>query len=431
MPFAPSRRLPPLRVLALAVFAATLALARHASAQVTGAAGTTGTTTTPTTTSLSDGDIFIGVQQTEGANLSAFDLARFFNVANCQCNTPVFFYFTLTSTGFAKRALVPNGNLLFFVGTSCNDLILQKTNCQLLKSEQIATFMQNGRDTVQTTAQVVSANTTLTTTDVDAGSSTLVSSAAPNTACTSPVNGFNQTIWAIFDYGADGNYDFSATQAVFVDLTPPPAPTNIKVAPANEALNVTWTAVDFSTNMDLQGYQVFCQRGGGLQVFPKGSFSSVVRTCTTTSGPAVMGLDPLFACSPLLNITANQFRVKILQNDIYYAAAVVAVDNSGNALQPTLIGRNPNIGADVIDPGSSYQKPQRTLSFFDVYRDGNGTNSGAPGAAETPGAATGGFCAVGTGAAGGGHGWTVGLGAGAAGFVALAAAIARARRRRR
>jgi hypothetical protein len=395
---------------------------------VTGVAGTTGTTGT-TTTSLADGDIFIGVQQTEGANLAAFDLARFFNVANCQCNTPVFFYFTLTSTGFAKRALVPSGNLLFFVGSSCNDAILQKTNCQLLKSEQIAQFMQNGRDTVQTTAQVVSANTTVATTSLDGGTS-ITSSAMPNTACTSPVNGFNQTIWAIFDFGADGTFDFSATQAVFVDLTPPPAPTNIKVAPANEALNVSWTPVDFSTNMDLQGYQVFCQRAGGLQVFAKNTFSSVVRTCTATSSGAVEGLDPLFACSPLLNITANSFRVKILQNDIYYAATVVAVDNSGNALAPTLVGRNPALGADVIDPASSYQKPQRTLSFYDVYRDGNGTNGGGTGAVPTPGAATGGFCAVAGPAGGRRHGWTVGLGAGAAGFVLVAAAIARVRRRR-
>jgi hypothetical protein len=421
-----------LGALALAILVMGLAVARPAAAQVTGVAGTTGTTGTGTTTgSLADGDIFIGVQQTEGANLSAFDLARFFNVSNCQCNTPVFFYFTLTSTGFAKRALVPSGNLLFFVGSSCNDPILQKTNCQLLKSEQIVTFMQNGRDTVMTTSQVVSANTTVATTSLDGGTTTLTSSAMPNTACTSPVNGFNQTIWAIFDYGADGTFDFSATQAVFVDLTPPPAPTNIRVAPANEALNVTWTAIDFSTNMDLQGYQVFCQRAGGLQVFPKNSFSSVVRTCTAVSGTGVVGLDPLFACSPLLNITANSFRVKILQNDIYYAAAVVAVDNSGNALPPVLIGRNPSLGADVIDPASSFQKPQRTLSFYDVYRDGNLTNSGGTGSMATPGAATGGFCAVAGHADDGRRGWTVGLGAGAAGFVALAAAVARARRRRR
>jgi hypothetical protein len=423
------QRRPSVSALAIVVVVVGLAFARPAAAQVPGAAGTTGTT--PTTGSLADGDIFIGVQATEGSNLSMFDLARFFNKAACDCDTPVFLYFTLTSSGFAKRTLVPSGNLLFFIGSSCNDPILQKTNCQLLKSEQIGTFMNLGRDTVQTTARVISANTTVATTSLDGGTGSITSSAMPNPDCTSPVNGFNQTIWAIFDFGADGTFDFSATQAVFVDLTAPPAPTNIRVAPADQALNVSWTPVDFSLNMDLQGYQIFCQRGGGLQVFPKGTFSAVVRTCTTTDGAGVVGLDPLFACSPLLNIDATSFRVKILQNDIYYAAAVVAVDNSGNALPPVLVGRSPAItDPSTPDPASSYQKPQRTLSFFDVYRDGNSTNA-APGQMATPGKATGGFCAVaGHGNDDGRRGMTLGLGAGAAAFVALAAAVARARRRR-
>ena len=111
--------------------------------------------------------------------------------------------------------------------------------------------------------------------------------------------------------------------------------------------------------------------------------------------------------------------MKVLQNDIFYGATVVAIDNSGNALAPTLIGCN-----GPVDPACSYQSPEKTDSFFDVYRDGNLTN-GAPGQTATPGAATGGFCAV-AGDEGRRGRWALGVGAG----VLLAAVVARARRRR-
>jgi hypothetical protein len=404
-----SRRLPRLSQLSTAALVACLALARPAAAQT---AGTTGTTTT-TTTTLAAGDVFIGVQQTEGSNLPAFDLARFFNKANCDCDTPVFLYFTLTSTGFAKRALVPTGKVDFLIGSGCDNIITQKTNCQFLQSDQIATFMQLGRETIKTTARVISANSTVASAAPDGGT-VFTNGTVPNPDCTSPSNGFNQTVWAAFDFGADGVYDFSATQAVFVDLQPPPAPTGIKVSPGNEALTVTWTPIDYATNMDLQGYQIFCQRGGGLQVFPNNTFPSVVRSCTNTAGMGVTGLDPLFVCSPLLNRTVDAFRVKILQNDIFYGATVVAVDNSGNALLPTLAGEN-------------FAKPAKTNSFFDVYRDGNETNgAGGTMGNAMPGKATGGFCAV---ASTDDRAGVTTLGVGV--FVGLALALGRARRRRR
>jgi MYXO-CTERM domain-containing protein len=417
-----------LRCVRLAAFAAlafvvvVLGFARPAAAQL-GTAGITGTTTT--TASLADGDIFIGIQATEGANLAAFDLARFFNKANCECNVPVFVFFTLTQTGFAKRSIVPQGTVSFWVGSSCNDPLLQRTNCQPLgiasnglSSEPIAQFMALGRATIPTNAQTISTNSIVSTTDVDGG--VVTNGTTPNTSCTSTTNGFNQTVWAVFDYGSDGTLDYSAQQAVFVDLDPPPAPTGITVAPANEALNVSWTGVDYSLNMDLQGYQVFCSRGNE-QVFANGTFGSAVRSCALTAGSGVAGLDPLFACSPLLNRTASSFRVKILQNDIYYAATVAAIDNSGNAVFPGLNGCRPDL---QVDPDCSWQKPVKTDSFYDVYRNGNETNNGTTG--PTPGAATGGFCAV------GGESNPAGIAMGAgAGALALAAAFARARRRRR
>jgi hypothetical protein len=272
--------------------------------------------------------------------------------------------------------------------------------------------MQLGRQTVMTTARAISAVTTVATTSLDGGTGVITNGTVPNPDCTSPTNGFSQTIWAIFDYGADGTFDYSATTAVNVDLQPPPAPTNVSVLGGNEAVTVKWTPVDYSLNMDLQGYQIFCQRGGGLQVFANNTFGSAVHSCVKDGSDAgVTDLNPLFACSPLLNRTVDSFRVKILQNGIPYGAAVVAIDNSGNAIAPVLAGQN-------------FADPQRTLSFYDVYRDGNITNGGAPGTTATPGQATGGLCSV------AGHGRTA-LGASTVAFLALAAALARVRRRRR
>jgi hypothetical protein len=411
-----------------------LALARPAAAQF-GTAGTTGAAGTSGSV-LAAGDIFIGVQQTEGSNLSNFDLARFFNKANCDCSTPVFLFYTLTSSGFAKRGLVANGTVSFWIGSGCDNIITQKTNCQFLGSDQIATFMQNGRETIKTTARAISANSTLAAQTADGGT-TFSNGTVPNPDCTTPTpTGFDQTVYAVFDFGSDGTFDFSATSAVHVDLTAPPAPTNITVLPGNEAVTVTWTPVDFSTNMDLQGYQVFCQRADGFQVFASGTNGSAVRTCavpidsdggvvndggtssTTGFDPnGVTGLNELFACSPLLNRTADSFRVKILQNDIPYLATVVAIDNSGNALPPDL-------GACVpgVPPTGCYRSPEKTESFWDVYRGGD---------YRTAGKAEGGYCAVGEVDAGTGRGgWPLGLGV-SAGALGVALAIARRRRRRR
>jgi hypothetical protein len=105
-----------------------------------------------------------------------------------------------------------------------------------------------------------------------------------------------------------------------------------------------------------------------------------------------------FACSPLLSRTTTSFRVKILQNGIPYGATVVAIDTSGNASPPDLF----------------YTEPIKTKSFYDVYREPN----------PNPGAATGGYCAVGPVGA---RGWAA-LPVG--GALAAVAVLARRRRRR-
>jgi hypothetical protein len=101
----------------------TSGLTRTASAQ-TGLGGATGAT------ALAAEDLLIVVQSTPGVALPDFDLQRFFNVANCECNTPVSVFFTFSQSGFAKKATLGDGTIEFWVGLNCNNISVR--NCQKL-----------------------------------------------------------------------------------------------------------------------------------------------------------------------------------------------------------------------------------------------------------------------------------------------------------
>jgi len=400
------KRLTPVR-LALGIALLASGLTRMASAQ-TGLGGATGTT------SLTASDLLIVVQSKPGVALADFDLQRFFNVANCNCATPVSIFFTFTQSGFAKKPTLPQGTIEFWTGLNCNNVTVR--NCQRLgDTANLTTFAVNGGVVINTTADKLSQNfgqpaVTGTTTVGDGG--VLVGDAGTvTTGCNSGIQ-FSQTIWALVTFSGDPPYDVSATLSVNVDLAPPPPPdpTKIVVGSGNEGLNVSWAGLDTSVTPDLQGYQVLCDRAGTLQVFKSGTFGAGFRTCDTVPFPDgldshILGLDPNFTCSKLFTQTGNSTRIKVLQNDITYGVAVVAIDNSYNASAPTVF----------------YGTPQRTLSFYDVYRNGDETNT-HPGGMPTPGAASGGLCAV---------SGNTSRTAGAAGVTAIAIALALGARRRR
>jgi MYXO-CTERM domain-containing protein len=396
------------RRLGLAAGCALLLASTVARAQFGGTTGTTGTGGAIGTASLDQSDFFIGFQAQQGSNLSDFAVQRFFNKANCDCSVPVFIYYTLLSSGFAKRpaVLAQPGNIEFWVGTSCDNLLLRNAQCKNLGVVTIQTFFQLGHQTLETDARTIGTYTTATGTIVNDGSISTVSSSGtftPTPDCTAPVQQFTTNAYLLVDFNGDQTYEVVVTASVQVDLTPPAAPTNVVVEPGDEALSVSWTQVDSTLYPDLFGYQVLCQRGADLQVFKNGTFTPGFLTCPTTevgTGPAA--LDEAFVCSPLLTALASSFRVKILQNGITYGATVVAVDNSGNASAP-----------DV-----QFGVPAPTESFYNLYRQPpNG------------GAAAGGLCAVAPGPAP--RGWRALPAAAAAGALAMAAAVARRRRRRR
>jgi hypothetical protein len=246
----------------------------------------------------------------------------------------------------------------------------------------VLTFLNQASYTVPTDARTLSTYFNSTGVVVDGGTTTTgTATNGTAAACTSPIGqSFTQTINFNFDFGS-GSIDLSVPLMVVIDLVPPPAPTGVTVRGGDEALVMNWTAVDQATTPDLLGYQILCSRADQYQVFNEtptddggastGAFGAAFQTCPKTrTGTGVEGLDPLFVCSGQLSAQATSDRVEILQNDITYAAAVVAIDASGNPSSP---------------PQVLYGKPVKTLSFYDVYRD------------QTPqGQATGGFCAIST-----------------------------------
>jgi hypothetical protein len=399
-------------VIAAFVGLLVLAAAGRAEAQTgTGGSILTGSGGTSGNSVLQSSDFFLGIEQTPPVSLTTFELARFFNKARCDCSAPVSIFISLLPSGVAKRSQVTaqTGTVSVILGPGCSTLLNQQIgNCVPVPggSEQVLTFLNQGKFEVPTNARFLS-NYLNASTTFDGGASV--------TGCqANNIGQFTQTANILFDYDGDGIVDLALTMSLLIDLTPPPAPTGVTVRGGDEALIMNWDPISTAVVPDLLGYQILCSRADQFQVFKGtdndgggvngGPFAPAFQTCPSTrTGTGVENLDPAFVCSGQLTAQATSDRVEILQNDITYAAAVVAVDNSGNASEPRVL----------------FGTPIKTLSFYDVYRG------------QTPqGEATGGFCALSTAPAGA-KGTGAALGLFAVGSVVLAVRRHRRRKGRR
>ena len=398
---------PLLRPALLAACAASLFGSGEAWAQFTDG-GTTSSTFAPE-------DFFVRMQDIPLHTLSDFDVARYFNKARCDCSQNVYVYVSLSSAGLAKQQAVSRqGNLEVWLGTTCNDINLRGARCVPLAKVTLTDFLvaNVGKLVIPTDARMMSSQPNLGT-----GFDGSAGTGFPNPDCTMSGEQATQTVFVLLDSNSDGMPEVTATQSVTIDVRPPPAPKIDSIEGGNQALVVHWTPINTASFPDVIGYQVLCNRGGDLQVFTSGTFDPAFMTCTMPTktpipdaGPispdpnfdgGVESLNPFFACSPLLSPTADSFRVKILQNDITYGVAVVAIDKSGNASAPAVL----------------YDHPIKTKSFYDTYRNDD---------PEHPGAATGGLCTLGAGPARGG---TIAGTVAAIGLVAIVL-VRRGRRRR-
>jgi hypothetical protein len=350
-----------------ALAASLLVCGSRAEAQVTGTGGTSGTSQP----FVAD-DFFVALNGPDGSRLTTTEVSHFFNLPRCNCQTPVQIYVALLESGIPKRAAVTasTGTVSIVLGPGCNNdaSILagaQTGSCATLHAVPIVTFLAQTQLTVQTDAQVLSLPVGVSGADAGALGT-----------CVAPNGGqFTQTINVNFDFDGNGSIDLSVSDQTIIDLAPPPAPTIAPIQPGAEALVVGWTGVSAT---DLLGYQVLCSRADQYQVFKEtatdgggatGPFTAAFVSCPSArTGTGVEGADPTFVCSPLLSADATSARIEVLQNDITYAAAVVAVDQSGNASESAV----------------QFGTPTKTVSFYDTYRDGS-----------PPGGATGGLCMLG------------------------------------
>jgi hypothetical protein len=365
-----------------------ISAAGRAEAQLVGSGGTLGsggTTGTGGSTGsvLSTSDLFLGVEETPPVALTTFEESRFFNKARCDCSAPVFLTMSLLPSGVAKRNQITQqtGSVYTILGPGCTTLIANQIgNCVPVPGGTVPmlTFLNKGRLDIQTDVRFLSSFLT--------GSSLFDGGVSINNCEVNNVSQFNQSVNFLFDYDGDGTIDLSTTLTLLIDLTPPPAPMNVTVRGGDEALVLNWDLIDTSVVPDLLGYQILCSRADKYQVFngtnndaggTNGApFGPAFQTCPDTriaqenaGVSAIDARDPAFVCSGLLSAQATSARVEILQNDITYATAVVAVDNSGNASVPMV----------------QYGTPIKTLSFYDVYRN-----------QPPPGGAAGGFCSLST-----------------------------------
>jgi MYXO-CTERM domain-containing protein len=367
----------------------------RARAQVIGTGGAGGTAER-----FAAEDFFIALNGADGNRLTTSQVLGFFNLSRCNCQTPVQIYVALLQSGLAKRAAVTSsaGTVSIVLGADCNNAAAVASGaCVPLSSQSVVSFLDQTQVTFQTDAQVMSA---VVGAGADAGASG---------TCVAPNGGqFTQTINVNFDFDGDGAIDLSVPDQVIIDLAPPPAPTGVTVQPGSQALVVGWSPVPSSVT-DLLGYQVLCSRADQYQVFDEtatatggatGPFTAAFVSCPSTrTGTGLEGADPTFVCSPLLSAGATSARIEILQDGITYAAAVVAVDQSGNAaLSPV-----------------GFNAPSKTTSFYDTYRNG-----------DPAGGAAGGLCAVGPAGPSPKQTW-----GGLSLFVVVATGLIRRRRRQR
>jgi hypothetical protein len=390
-----------LRSFALA--ALVLSLARPVAAQ----------TTAPPNTPFVTSDFQLRVSQpVEGGGFafitSDIELDRYFNRARCQCDSPIRIRADLTPAGSMKKtAQTIKGTVQIRIGGS--DCVASNAN----------TF-QNAKCTVLQTVQLADLASAGTDVDTTVGALFRAPNVANGASCSVQ---FAQNVWLMIDASVDQMPDMEFADAnapklgLYLDGQAPPAPSDVRVTPGNEALTVQWTKGGLVD--DQSGYVVFCSRAGlpvfsktfytGNEFFTRESVCPASKTASaqtewtyaaSESPPATplaapdefRRLDTRYVCSELLT-GSTESRVKILQNGVPYVVGVAAVDKRGNASPITT---------------AFLQTPIPTRDFYRGYREAGGE-------------AEGGFCAFaerGRPAA-----WTL------AALGVLALALARGRRR--
>jgi hypothetical protein len=300
--------------------------------------------------------------------LDAAQISRQFAQAVCLCQERFDLDVYLTPTVAAMVGSLTSGKVELWAGSNCNDNTVgsmqpRDERCNHIMDIPLTQFTHTV--TYHLTADQFSVATI--------GSA--VVACAPQQA--------TPGLWALVDENSDGQYEASSKFDIPYDGLPPTEPINISASGGNEAVALSWDLAPGNV-ADVDGFQILCARGNGLQVFKDGTFSIGFKT-TLSECPGKMPLsppdggpglppdagvadaatattvldeeaiapagdggigfpggrvappygpfltaNPHFICSDRMAKTVRNVTIRGLQNDIPYEFAVLAVDKVGN-----------------------------------------------------------------------------------------------------
>ncbi len=197
---------------------------------------------------LADFDIKIFYKnENEEVLLQGTERDRFFNRARCGCDTPLIFRIGVVQASRQKVRSLTNTDLTLRVGDS---------SCYCTTPEVCRS--QNCKDLSPTQAKL----SELANGPVDFPTSARQLFFAPgqgDMGCERRSG--KQGIYMVAKIDADDYSDLNdGIIEVQLDGEAPPKPSNVRVKGGNEALSVSWDAIERSAVDDMQGYVLFCSR---------------------------------------------------------------------------------------------------------------------------------------------------------------------------
>ena len=372
-----------------------LLAAGHANAQGTGAGGTLGTTAAAKLVS-SDFTIYLQKYNNGWVQMNSVEQTYFFNRARCECNGDVKNY-----SGYFRIAIQPQAATADKIRQLLNQNVTGTGSARLYAgSGTIVNCLSPPAATASFSSycvNLIDPNDTTGTAGIDGGMSALAatkvwysqpipvanlfnaltSPVCSGSACDSTANCDTPSAQvSIFFWAQTGSQQVADMQdsSLAINLVGKSAflPVVQPAVGGNHAVTVNWSwpnGLSPAGNAAFMGVQIFCVRGADTQVFnpnPFGaSFMTASRTCENivpaSSSTGIAALDPDFLCSGLLPSTTSSYRIRGLQNDIWYGVGVAAIDKYQNA----------SVVSDLV-----YAQPVSTVDFYGEYRLAGGDDKG-------------------------------------------------------
>lgn len=275
-------------------------------------------------------------------------LRYYFNLAHCECSRqmPALPSSTVSYELSISNTTNTNRPADFYVGNECNDDVQRPTMCRKLNST------------------IGDIDTLVTPTFYDVNVYDLINGVTVDPPDCRQDEGVGN-IWVAIDTDANGTPDFFSqrpmdlgkfTEVSGFDTKPPPLPTNLDAVGGESSVTISW---DIPTDRatDLYRYQALCvdaATGGPVTDAPLdaqyqttasvcGLANNVALTMATPSTSTAMDtdvtepqsftdLDPAFVCGEQVSGTATSLEIKGLENNKQYIVALLALDQSGNAV---------------------------------------------------------------------------------------------------